>query len=123
MSDPDSPINVRFSGWCSDWPSGNSWFPAQWHGSLVGQEGMPNPSMFDEPEADARQREILSLPPGESDVAWGEFDKWVQETYYPAVVMGYVGTAMIRGSQVGGMHNDSVRGMPTFQTMYVTAEQ
>ena len=119
--DPDSPINVRLSGWCSDWPSGSSWFPAQWDGSLVGQEGMPNLSMFDEPEADARQREILSLPPGESDVAWGEFDKWIQETYYPAVVTGYIGTAVIRGSRVGGMHNDSVRGMPTFQTMYVTA--
>ena len=120
--DPDSPINVRFSGWCSDWPSGSSWFPAQWDGSLVGQEGMPNPSMFDEPEADARQREILALPPSESDVAWGEFDRWVQETYYPAVVTGYSGTALIRGSRVGGMYNDSSRGMPTFQTMYLTAE-
>ena len=26
-SNYDSPINVRSSGWCSDWPSGGSWFP------------------------------------------------------------------------------------------------
>ena len=33
---------------------------------------------------------------------------------------GYAGTAIIRGSKIGGMFNDNVRGMPTFETMYVT---
>ncbi|MFL6136150.1 MAG: ABC transporter substrate-binding protein, partial [Nocardioidaceae bacterium] len=41
-TDAKSPINVRSSGWCSDWPTGGSWFPAQWDGDLVGVEGMPN---------------------------------------------------------------------------------
>ncbi len=45
-TDYNSPINVRSSGWCSDWPSGGSWFPAQWAGELVGLEGMPNPANF-----------------------------------------------------------------------------
>jgi hypothetical protein len=36
------------------------------------------------------------------------------------VNVGYSGTAMIRGSKIGGMANDNVRGMPTFATMYVT---
>ena len=58
-SDYDSPINVRSSGWCSDWPSGGSWFPAQWDGALVGLEGMPNPANFKEADADAKQKEIL----------------------------------------------------------------
>ena len=30
------------------------------------------------------------------------------------------GTAMIRGSKVGGMANDKIRGMPTFSRMYIT---
>ncbi len=47
-ADPDSPINVRSSGWCSDWPSGGSWFPAQWDGALVGLAGMPNQANFKE---------------------------------------------------------------------------
>jgi peptide/nickel transport system substrate-binding protein len=119
-SDYDSPINVRSSGWCSDWPSGGSWFPAQWDGSLVGLEGMPNPSNFKEADADAKQKEILAMPADKVPAAWGEFDKWMQETYYPAVVTGYSGTAMIRGSKIGGMFNDSVRGMPTFADMYIT---
>ena len=42
------------------------------------------------------------------------------EVYYPAVNLGYTGTAIIRGSKIGGMYNDNVRGMPTFQTMYIT---
>jgi peptide/nickel transport system substrate-binding protein len=39
--------------------------------------------------------------------------------YYPVVNWGYSGTAMIHGSKVGGMYNDNLRGMPTFNEMYV----
>jgi peptide/nickel transport system substrate-binding protein len=47
-------------------------------------------------------------------------DKLIEEKYYPAVNTGYAGTAIIRGTKIGGMYNDNVRGMPTFQTMYIT---
>jgi peptide/nickel transport system substrate-binding protein len=119
-SNYDSPINVRSSGWCSDWPSGGSWFPAQWDGALVGLEGMPNPANFKEADADAKQKEILDGSADEAAAAWGEFDKFIEETYYPAVTTGYSGTAIIRGSKIGGMYNDSVRGMPTLADMYIT---
>ncbi len=119
-TDYDSPINVRSSGWCSDWPSGGSWFPAQWDGSLVGLDGMPNLANFNEPDADAKQKEILDGPADEAAAAWGEFDQFIEETYYPAVNLGYAGTAIIRGSKIGGMFNDNVRGMPTLQLMYLT---
>ena len=36
-----------------------------------------------------------------------------------AVNIGYAGTANVRGSNIGGMANDNIRGMPTFTTMYV----
>jgi peptide/nickel transport system substrate-binding protein len=117
----DSPQNVRSSGWCSDWPSGGSWFPAQWSGDLVGLEGMPNPANFKEKDMDAEQDRILdTLTPEEATAAWGEFDKMMQEKYLPAINLGYSGTAMIRGSKVGGMVNDNIRGMPTFSRMYIT---
>jgi peptide/nickel transport system substrate-binding protein len=120
-TDYNSPINVRSSGWCSDWPSGGSWFPAQWSGDLVGLEGMPNPANFKVKEMDQEQDRILdTLSPEEAAPAWGEFDKKMQETYLPAVNLGYSGTAMIHGSKVGGMENDNVRGMPTFAQMYIT---
>jgi peptide/nickel transport system substrate-binding protein len=120
-TDYDSPINVRSSGWCSDWPSGGSWFPAQWAGNLVGLEGMPNPANFKVKEMDDEQDRILdTLTPEEATAAWGEFDETMQTEYMPAINLGYSGTAMIRGSKVGGMENDNVRGMPTFSRMYIT---
>jgi peptide/nickel transport system substrate-binding protein len=120
-TDYKSPINVRSSGWCSDWPTGGSWFPAQWAGSLVGLEGMPNPANFKVAEMDKEQDRILdTLTPEEAAKAWGEFDKTMETKYYPAVNTGYSGTAMIHGSKVGGMENDNVRGMPTFARMYIT---
>ncbi len=120
-TDPKSPINVRSSGWCSDWPSGITWFPAQWAGSLVGLEGMPNPSNFKEAAMDKEQDKILdTMTPEEAAKAWGQFDKTMETKYYPAVNTGYSGTAMIHGSKVGGMENDNVRGMPTFARMYIT---
>lgn len=120
-TDPKSPINVRSSGWCSDWPTGGSWFPAQWAGSLVGVEGMPNPANFKEADMDAQQNKILdTMTPEQAAPAWGQFDKTMETKYYPAVNTGYSGTAMIHGSKVGGMANDNVRGMPTFARMYIT---
>jgi peptide/nickel transport system substrate-binding protein len=120
-TDYDSPINVRSSGWCSDWPSGGSWFPAQWAGNLVGLEGMPNPANFDVAEFDKEQDRILdTLTPEEAAEAWGDFDEKLMTEQYPAVIVGYSGTAMIHGSKVGGMENDNVRGMPTLQQMYIT---
>ena len=59
------------------------------------------------------------MTPEEALRAWGEFDRTLQEEHYPAVVTGYGGVAMIHGSQVGGMANDNVRGMPTFARMYL----
>ena len=120
-TDPKSPINVRSSGWCSDWPTGGSWFPAQWAGSLVGVEGMPNPANFKEADMDAQQNKILdTMTPEQAAPAWGQFDKTMETKYYPAVNVGYAGTAMIHGSKVGGMANDNVRGMPTLARMYIT---
>lgn len=116
----NSPINVRSSGWCSDWPDGGSWFPAQWAGNLVGLNGMPNIANFKEPKMDALQNKILDkMTPTQAVKAWGQFDKTMEQTYYPAVVTGYGGVAMIHGSKVGGMENDNVRGMPTLAQMYV----
>ena len=120
-TDYDSPINIRSSGWCSDWPTGGSWFPAQWEGELVGVEGMPNPANFEEQYADDEQDRILDeLTPEEAPEAWGELDEQIMTTTYPAVITGYSGTAFIHGSKLGGVENDNVRGMPTFGSMYIT---
>ena len=120
VSDYDSPINIRSSGWCSDWPTGGSWFPAQWDPDLVGLEGMPNPTNITSPELNKRIDDVLAADPSEAAALWGELDEWMSTELYPRVNLGYSGTAMIHGSKIGGMENDSTRGMPTFTQMYIT---
>ena len=45
-TDYKSPINVRSSGWCSDWPSGITWFPAQWAGRPGRPRGHAEPGQL-----------------------------------------------------------------------------
>lgn len=116
----DAPINVvANSDWCSDWPTGGAWFPTQWDGELVGQEGRPNPSMINEPALDDEQDRIQGLSAEAAADGWGEFDEKMMTGYYPAVNTGFRGHMTIHGSAVGGMEHDNVRGMPTFAQMYV----
>jgi peptide/nickel transport system substrate-binding protein len=120
QSDATSDINVRSSGWCSDWPSGGSWFPAIFDGTLVGQAGMPNQSQIDEPEINKGIDSILDNKTGAAaNKAWGQLDKTMMQKYYPAVLIGYTGVAYLNGSKIGGVSNDSVRGVPNFTNLYV----
>ncbi|MGH3448242.1 MAG: hypothetical protein ACRDP4_11540, partial [Nocardioidaceae bacterium] len=120
LSDASSPQNVRKLSWCSDWPTGGAWFPAQWDGDLVGKAGMTNRSAFKEADADKRLDHILDTMSGAKAAnAWGKFDKFIMEKYFPAIPIGYSGVAMLHGSKVGGMVNNNVYGMPNFSNMYV----
>jgi peptide/nickel transport system substrate-binding protein len=116
LADDSVDVNVRSIGWCSDWPSGSSWFPAQWR---CNQPLSVNPGQFCEKKADARQTKIFNTTSGQDEAdAWGQFDVWMGQTYYPDVLTGYSGTLNIHGSKIGGFENDNVRGMPTFTQMF-----
>ena len=122
LSDYDAPINVRSIGWCSDWPSGSSWFPAQWDGDLVGVNGMPNPANFKEADVNKQMNKILDTMSAEETAengAWGKLDKMIQTEYYPAITVGYDGVAVLHGSKIGGMVIDNVFGMPYLRNIYV----
>jgi len=121
--DPSAPVNIRSGGRCSDWPTGGTRFPAQWDGALTELADVRNPSFLDEPDVDQRIEDILdNLSGSEANQAGGELDEYIQRKYYPAVPTGYAGVAVLRGSRIGGMQIDSVRGMPTFTDMYVVGE-
>ena len=118
-ADPDAPINVRSGGWCSDWPSGGSWFPPVF-GSPNLEEGLgANYAVFSEKDVDQRIDEILASDPADQPAAWNELDKYIQEKYFPVIVTGYGGVAMMHGSKIGGMEVDTTTGMPTWKDMYV----
>lgn len=102
--------NVRPGQWCADWPSGSRWFPG----------AINDPTLLDRPDVDNRISEISETQP-DADAAqeWGELDRYIQQTYYPAVTTGYRGRALLHGSRVGGMTISRVSGMPNFTDMYV----
>ncbi len=112
--DPDAPINVRVVGWCSDWPSGSSWFPA-----LFQSEGSFNFAHFAEPTVDAEIDRISKLPLDEQATAWGALDRTLMTDYYPAIITGYGTAAILHGSDIGGMNLDDVYVMPTWKDIHV----
>ncbi|HYO34201.1 MAG TPA: ABC transporter substrate-binding protein [Nocardioidaceae bacterium] len=108
-------INVRSWGWCSDWPSGGSWFQP-----LFGTGGSNNYSQLSEPAVDKEIKRIGTLPLDEQPAAWAALDQEIMTKYFPGPNTGYVGTAMLHGSKIAGMNNDDVFGMPTWKDMYIT---
>jgi peptide/nickel transport system substrate-binding protein len=120
-ANPDANINVRPAGWCSDWPSGSSWFPPVLGSTNLEEEGLgANYSAFSEKEVDDRIDEILASPIEEQPDAWAELDKYIAEEYYPMVVRGYYGLAMAHGSAVNGHNVDNTLGMPTWKNVWVS---
>ncbi|MBA2716423.1 MAG: hypothetical protein H0U51_05105 [Propionibacteriales bacterium] len=120
-ADPNAPLNVRTGGWCSDWPSGGSWFPPVFQSNNVEEEGLgANYAVFSEKAVDDKIAEIQQLPIEEQPAAWNEIDQMIQEEYFPVFVTGYGGVAMMRGSKVNGMEDDAVFGMPTWKDMWLS---
>lgn len=123
FDNPDAPVNLRGVGWCSDWPSGASWFPAIMDGGLINPDSVPNMSFLDEPEVNEEIDRILGIEDAEeAAAAWGALDELIMTEYYPAVITRTGGAAMIHGSRVGGMNNDPTKGSPDFPNMFVIPE-
>jgi peptide/nickel transport system substrate-binding protein len=119
MADPDAPYNLRRRNVCADWPTGGSSLLALLSTANSSEEGLSTYTFFDEPSVDAEIARIEQLPVAEQPAAWGALDQEVGEKYYPLVVEGYAPAAMLHGSRIGGMNNDSSTGMPTWEDMYV----
>jgi peptide/nickel transport system substrate-binding protein len=119
-NDPNAKINVRSAGWCADWPSGGSWFPVLLKTTNIDKVGLQqNLSAFSEKAIDDKINEILASPIDTQAAAWGELDKQIAQEYFPLMVTGYYGVAMMKGSNVEGMYNDLVFGMPTLKNMWL----
>ncbi|MGA8257791.1 MAG: ABC transporter substrate-binding protein [Nocardioides sp.] len=120
-ADPDADLNVRSAGWIADWPSGASWFPPLIQSTNLEAEGLgSNYAVFNEPEVDARIKEILSLPVDEQAAAWGELDETVMTDYLPVIPIRYGGVAQAYGSKINGHFIDNTIGMPTWKNIWVS---
>jgi peptide/nickel transport system substrate-binding protein len=117
----DSSLNLRFAGWCSDFPSGGSWMPPLFQTTNLEAEGLAaNYSVFSEKSVDQRIAEINQITdPEEQATAWNDLEKMMQQKYLPAIPVYYTGAIMGRGSAVQNMDVDPTFGMPTFKDMWV----
>ncbi|HSE72840.1 MAG TPA: ABC transporter substrate-binding protein [Nocardioidaceae bacterium] len=119
-ADPDADINVRSAGWCSDWPSGGSWFPPVLGSTNLEEEGLgSNYAVFSEKEVDDKIADVLAMPAEDQPAAWNELDKFIAEKYFPLFVIGYSGVAHAHGSKIEGHNIDPTFGMPTWKNVWV----
>ena len=95
-------INVRSAGWCSDWPSGGSWFPPVFQSTNIedgGSRHATTPSS--EKASTTRSTTIQRLADRRAAGAWNELDK--DDRGRPTSrrsSTGYDGVAMMHGSKV-----------------------
>jgi peptide/nickel transport system substrate-binding protein len=114
VADPTAPINLRLGGWCPNWPSGTDYLE-----SMLTRGGGANYfSYFHVQAVDDEFARIETLPVTEQPAAIGALEHEIQTRYYPAVVTGYDGRALLHGSRIGGM-NLGAYGAPTYKDIYV----
>jgi peptide/nickel transport system substrate-binding protein len=119
-ADPKTPINVRSGGWCSDWPSGSSWFPPVFQ--LEDPEILgANYASFSEPAVDEEIDRILQLPLEEQPAAWNDLDQMIMEEYFPVFVTAYGGEALMHGSKIEGFAIDGTTGMPAWKNIWANS--
>jgi peptide/nickel transport system substrate-binding protein len=116
--DYKAPVNMGQSpaGWCSDWPTGSSWFPTlfQSHSVTDGTSW----GMLQDPALDAEIDAINALPASQAAPKWAEEDQKIMGMYV-ALPRYYDKMAIIIGKNVGGGVGDGTLGMPFFPFMYV----
>jgi peptide/nickel transport system substrate-binding protein len=118
QADYDAPVNMGQSplGWCSDWPSGGSWFPVlfQTHSIADGSSW----GMLSDPALDSEIDQVAALPSDQSTAKWADLDKKIMGTYV-ALPRYYAKMAVLVGSNVGGGEADASVGVPLFQNMFL----
>jgi peptide/nickel transport system substrate-binding protein len=120
LGDPKAPVNVRAVGWCSDWPSGATWIPPTFQTTNIKSEGLgANYEAFSSKLVDNKIKSIQLLPVSKQPAAWNALDKLIMTKYFPVVLTGYGGSAMMRGTKVEGMNDDKTNGMPTWKDMWI----
>jgi len=116
----DGPHNMLQSprGWCFDWPSADSIFPPTVSSTQI-KGGGSNWGNLADPKVDAEMDRILKLSIAEQGPEWGKFDKWLLETYLPAIPDSYDKSNLLFGTKVHNVINDVNHGMPVLDGIWV----
>jgi peptide/nickel transport system substrate-binding protein len=117
-ADYNAPVNMGQSpaGWCSDWPTGSSWFPVlfQKHSIADGTSW----GMLSDPALDAEIDAVAKLPADQAAPKWADLDEKIMNMYV-AIPRYYNKMGIVIGTKVGGAEGDGTMGMPFFVNMFV----
>jgi peptide/nickel transport system substrate-binding protein len=118
-NDTKAPVNIAQgpSGWCSDWPSGNSWFPVLFQSDAVALSN--SVGMLEDKTVDAEIARVAALSPDEQVKEWSKVDKMLLEKYLPAIPLYYAASAYPVGKNIGHAFNDVTQGLPEFTSIYL----
>ena len=116
----DGPHNMLQSpgGWCFDWPSADSIFPPMVSSTQI-KGGGTNWGNLSDAKIDAEMERILKLSIADQGPEWGKFDKWLMETYLPAIPYYYDRSNLLFGTKVKNVINDPNHGMPVLDASWV----
>ncbi|TCO52110.1 peptide/nickel transport system substrate-binding protein [Kribbella antiqua] len=117
--DQNAPVNIGKTpaGWCSDWPSGTSWFPVLFKsdaialGNSIGQ--------LQDKSLDAEIDKVADMSPDQQLKEWSKVDKKILQDYLPAIPLYYSASAFPVGKNIGHAVNDVTQGMPEFTSLYL----
>jgi peptide/nickel transport system substrate-binding protein len=117
-SDYTAPVNMGQSpsGWCSDWPTGASWYPVLFESHSLADN--LSWGMQTDPALDAKIDAIAALPADQATAKWAGLDQEIMGLYV-GLPRYYTKMASIQGTNVGGAVADGTMGMPFFPDMFL----
>jgi peptide/nickel transport system substrate-binding protein len=118
LGDYNAPVNMGQSpsGWCSDWPTGSSWFPVLFQSHSIA-DGSSWGELSDK-TLDQEIDDVAKLPADQAAPKWAELDEKIMNMYV-AIPRYYDKMALVQGTGLGGTEGDGTMGMPFFVNMYV----
>jgi peptide/nickel transport system substrate-binding protein len=118
LGDYDAPVNMGQSpsGWCSDWPTGGSWFPVLFQShSLTDRTSW---GMMSDKALDSEINAVGDLPTDQATGKWAAIDQEIMGRYV-VLPLYYSKMANVEGTGLGGAEGDGTMGVPFFVNMYV----
>ena len=115
----ESPANIGQgpAGWCTDWPSGATLFPAIFDSSAA--ESGNSAGFLNDPFVDSEINRITALPAAQAGGEWAKFERHIMTQLLPVIPLGHAKSSLVVGRGLGNVVNDPNFGMPDFPVIFV----
>ncbi|MDE9366074.1 ABC transporter substrate-binding protein [Luteipulveratus sp. YIM 133132] len=105
------------SGWCYDWPTGDSVYPPLFSTTVL--KSGQSVGFLSDSRLDDEMKRISSMPVTVQGAEWGDFDEQLARDIIPALPVSYGKANYLFGSQVHNVVNDPNRGWPDMAQIWV----